>query len=48
MLQSSLAYAGARALAGIAVLLVGVPVLLLARQRQQRHVAPVKYVGERA
>jgi amino acid transporter len=45
MLQSSLAYTGAGAAAGVLVLLAGVPVLLLARRRQ-RHTAPVKYVGE--
>ena len=47
MLQSSLAYAGSRALAGVLVLLAGVPVLLVARQRQ-RHVAPAEYMGESA
>jgi amino acid transporter len=47
MLQSSLAYTGAGALAGVLVLLTGVPVLLLARQRQQ-HVAAVKYMEEGA
>jgi amino acid transporter len=47
MLQSSLAYTGAGALAGVLVLLTGVPVLLLARQRQQ-HLAPVKYMEKRA
>jgi basic amino acid/polyamine antiporter, APA family len=36
MLQASLAYTGAGALAGVAVLLTGVPVLWLARQRQRR------------
>ena len=45
MLQSSIAYAGAGALAGVTVLLTGVPVLLLARRRQ---LAPAKYVGESA
>jgi basic amino acid/polyamine antiporter, APA family len=45
MLQSSLAYTGAGAAAGVLVLLAGVPVLLLARRRQ-RHAAPVKYVAE--
>lgn len=47
MLQSSLAYAGAGALAGIVVLLAGVPVLFAAGQRR-RHAAAVKYVGEKA
>ena len=36
MLQSSLAYTGAGALAGVLVLLAGVPVLLAARQREQK------------
>ena len=47
MLQSSLAYTGSGALAGVLVLLAGVPVLLLARRRQRR-VAPVKYLEESA
>lgn len=38
MLQSSLTYAGAGAIAGVIVLLVGLPVLLLARQRERRPV----------
>ncbi|HEU4596935.1 MAG TPA: amino acid permease, partial [Pyrinomonadaceae bacterium] len=46
MLQASLAYTGAGALAGVAVLLAGVPVLLLARRRQQA-AAAVKYAGEK-
>ena len=36
MLQSSLTYAGAGAFAGVLVLLVGIPVLLFAQQREQR------------
>ena len=48
MLQSSLAYTGAGALAGVVVLLAGIPVLLAARQRQQDISPPVKYMGERA
>ncbi|HEY9285776.1 MAG TPA: amino acid permease, partial [Pyrinomonadaceae bacterium] len=52
MLQSSLAYSASiccngAALAGVAVLLAGVPVLLLARWRQQR-AAPATYLGESA
>jgi len=43
MLQSSIAYTGAGALAGVTVLLTGVPVLLLARRRQ---LAPARYAGE--
>jgi basic amino acid/polyamine antiporter, APA family len=44
MLQSSLAYTGTGALAGVIVLLAGFPVLFAARQRQQ-HVGPrVKYL----
>jgi amino acid transporter len=39
MMQSSLTYAGAGAIAGVIVLLVGVPVLLFARQRERRSVA---------
>jgi amino acid transporter len=45
MLQSSLAYTGAGALAGVAVLAAGLPVLWLARQRQR--VTAVKYMEER-
>lgn len=45
MLQSSLAYTGKGALAGVAVLLAGVPVLLLASRRQRR-AAPADYAGE--
>jgi APA family basic amino acid/polyamine antiporter len=45
MLQSSIAYTGAGALAGVAVLLAGVPVLLLARRWQ---LAPAKLAGESA
>jgi len=47
MLQSSLSYAGAGALAGVAVLLVGIPVLLLARQRERQPVDTMKYVERR-
>ena len=47
MLQASLAYTGAGALAGVAVLLAGVPVLLLAR-RTQHETAPANYLGESA
>jgi basic amino acid/polyamine antiporter, APA family len=47
MLQSSLAYTGAGALAGVAVLLAGLPVLWLAKRRE-RHAAPVEYMGESA
>jgi basic amino acid/polyamine antiporter, APA family len=47
MLQSSLAYTGAGALAGVAVLLAGIPVLLIARRRQ-RTPAPADYLGESA
>ena len=43
MLQSSLAYTGVGALAGVAVLLSGAPVLLLARRRQQRRLASAGY-----
>ena len=46
MLQSSLSYSGAGALAGVLVLLAGVPVLLIARQRE-RPVETVKYVERR-
>ncbi|HEX2269616.1 MAG TPA: amino acid permease, partial [Pyrinomonadaceae bacterium] len=48
MLQSSLAYTGAGALAGVIVLLAGFPVLLAAQQRQQHVGRPVKYMRERA
>jgi amino acid transporter len=48
MLQSSLAYTGAGALAGVIVLLAGFPVLLAAQQRQQHVARPVKYMRERA
>ena len=47
MLQSSLAYTGAGALAGVAVLLTGAPVLWLARRRQQQP-APAEHFGEGA
>ena len=47
MLQSSLAYTGRGALAGVAVLLAGIPVLLVARRRQHR-AAPATYLGESA
>ena len=47
MLQASLAYTGAGALAGVSVLLAGVPVLLLARQRERQPVETVKYVERR-
>ncbi len=49
MLQSSLTYAGRGAIAGVLVLLAGVPVLLLARQREQRQrpAETVKYVERR-
>ncbi|HYP53693.1 MAG TPA: amino acid permease [Pyrinomonadaceae bacterium] len=45
MLQASLAYTGAGALAGVVVLLAGVPVLLRARQRQR---ASAEYMRESA
>lgn len=45
MLRSSLAYTGAGALAGVAVLLTGAPVLWLARWRQQRPAAPEYFGG---
>lgn len=48
MLQSSLAYAGKGALAGVAVLLTGIPVLLLARRRQHGAAPPATYLGESA
>ena len=47
MLQSSLTYAGAGALAGVLVLVAGVPVLLFARQRELRAGETVKYVETR-
>ena len=47
MLQASLAYTGAGALAGVLVLLVGVPVLLFARQREQRREETLKYMERR-
>ena len=47
MLQSSLTYAGAGALAGVLVLLAGIPVLFFARQRERRPVETVKYVESR-
>jgi basic amino acid/polyamine antiporter, APA family len=48
MFQSSLTYAGKGAIAGVLVLLAGVPVLLLARQRErQQPVERVKYVERR-
>lgn len=46
MLQSSLAYTGVGALAGLIVLLAGFPVLLVARQRQLYVERSVKYVRE--
>ncbi len=46
MLQSSLTYTGAGALAGVLVLLAGIPVLLFAKQRERRP-AEVKYVERR-
>ena len=48
MLQSSLTYAGAGALAGVLVLLVGLPVLLLARHREQQRGETVKQPAEQA
>ena len=47
MLQASLAYTGAGALAGVLVLLAGVPVLLFARQREQQPAETLKYVERR-
>lgn len=47
MLQSSLTYTGAGALAGVLVLLAGVPVLFVARQRERRPIETVKYVERR-
>lgn len=47
MLQSSLTYSGAGALAGVLVLLAGVPVLMIARQRERRPAERVKYVERR-
>lgn len=47
MLQASLTHTGAGALAGVLVLLAGVPVLLLARQRERRPAEKVKYVERR-
>ena len=47
MLQSSLTYAGAGSLAGVLVLLAGIPVLFFARQRERRPVETVKYVERR-
>jgi amino acid transporter len=44
MFQSSLTYAGAGAVAGVLVLVAGVPVLFLAQQREQRRAETVKYV----
>ena len=44
MLQSSLTYTGAGALAGVLVLLAGIPVLLFARQRERRPAENAKYV----
>lgn len=47
MLQSSLSYAGAGSLAGVVVLLAGIPVLLIARQRERRPAETMKYVERR-
>jgi amino acid transporter len=47
MLQSSLTYAGGGALAGVLVLLVGLPVLLIAHQREQQREKTIKYVERR-
>ena len=47
MLQSSLAYAGKGAGAGVLVLLVGLPVLLFAQQREQHREKTMKYVARR-
>jgi amino acid transporter len=47
MLQSSLTYAGGGAVAGVLVLLVGLPVLLFAYQREQQREKPIKYVERR-
>ena len=44
MLQSSLTYAGAGAVAGVYVLLIGLPVLLFAHNHEQRSANAVKYV----
>ncbi len=46
MLQSSLVYTGVGALAGVVVLVAGVPVLLAARQREQNVEPRGKYMGE--
>jgi amino acid transporter len=47
MLQSSLTYAGRGALAGVSVLLLGLPVLLIAQQREQQREKAIKYVETR-
>ena len=47
MLHSSLTYTGAGALAGVLVLLAGIPVLLIARQRERQPIETVKYVERR-
>ncbi|HEU4509024.1 MAG TPA: amino acid permease [Pyrinomonadaceae bacterium] len=49
MFQSSLTYAGRGAIAGVLVLMAGVPVLFLARQKEQqrRRAETVKYVERR-
>jgi APA family basic amino acid/polyamine antiporter len=44
MLQSSLSYAGAGSLASVVVLLAGIPVLLIARQRERQPADTMKYV----
>jgi APA family basic amino acid/polyamine antiporter len=46
MLQSSLVYTGVGALAGVVMLVAGVPVLLAARQREQNVEPRGKYMGE--
>ena len=48
MLQSSLTYAGTGAVAGVLVLLVGLPVLLIAQQREHQRKKTMKYVERRS
>ena len=47
MFQSSLTYAGTNAVAGVLVLLVGLPVLLFAQQREQQRKKTIKYAERR-